>query len=84
MKIELTTLENQKTWSLVLFSPNYHPIGSKWVFQIKYKLDALVKWYNACLVTKGFTKKEGFDYYETFALVAKLTTIHCLLALTAN
>jgi hypothetical protein len=83
MKIELTTLENQKTWSLVLFSPNYHPIGSKWVFQIKYKSDGSVKRYKACLVAKGFTQKEGLDYYETFALVGKLTTIRCLLALAA-
>jgi len=36
MRTELTALENQKTWSLVPLPPNSRPIGSKWVFKIKY------------------------------------------------
>ncbi|GJY83372.1 retrovirus-related pol polyprotein from transposon TNT 1-94 [Tanacetum coccineum] len=36
--------------------------------------------YKARLVTKGFTKREGVDYHDTFAPVAKLVTLRTLLA----
>lgn len=40
--------------------------------------------YKACLVAKGFNQKEGLDYHVTFAPVAKLTRVCCLLALVTT
>ena len=56
----------------------------KWVFTVKYKSDGTVERYKTHLVAKRFTQMYGIDYQETFAPIAKLSTILVLLLLVAN
>ena len=56
---------------------------SRWIYKIKHAVDGNVEKYKARFVAHGFTQKEGIDYDETFAPVAKYTTIRTIISLAA-
>jgi hypothetical protein len=60
-----------------------HPINCKWVYKVKHKSDGLIEHYKAKLVAKGYTQIKGLDYHETFAYMAKLINVCCLLIMDA-
>ncbi|GJT04725.1 RmlC-like cupins superfamily protein [Tanacetum coccineum] len=76
MSKELLALEANNTWTITSLPPNKTLIGSKWVFRIKCNSDGSIERFNGRLVAKGFNQKEGKDYNETFAPVAKMVTLH--------
>nr|GEX28247.1 zinc finger, CCHC-type [Tanacetum cinerariifolium] len=57
--------------------------GCKWIFKRKMKVDGTVDKFKARLVIQGFRQKEGINYFDTYAPVARITTIRLLLALAA-
>jgi hypothetical protein len=81
MQKEYNSLMANNTWTLVPLHVGRKPISCKWVFKIKQGVNGEVERYKARLVARGFTQTYGVDYNETFAPVAKFTSIRCILAL---
>jgi hypothetical protein len=83
MQEEYNSLMANNTWTLVPLPPGRKPVSCKWVFKIKQGVNGEVEHYKARLEVRGFTQTYIVDYNETFARVAKFTSIHCILALMA-
>jgi hypothetical protein len=54
------------------------------VFKKKLRPDDTIDKYKARLVVKGYTQKEGKDFFDTYSPIARLIIIHVLLSLAAS
>ncbi len=84
MSEELTSIKENKTWSLVDLPHGKSPIGCKWVFKLKKDATGKIIRYKARLVAQGFTQKFGVDYDEVFAPVAHPVTTRILLSVASK
>jgi hypothetical protein len=72
------------TWELVDQPYRCKPVGCKWLFKKKLRPDGTIDKYKTRLVAKGYTQKKDKDFFDTYSLVARLTTICVLLSLAAS
>nr|GEZ91205.1 zinc finger, CCHC-type [Tanacetum cinerariifolium] len=76
---EMDFIMGNNTWVLADLPP-----CCKWIFRKKIKVDGTVKKFKARLVIQGFRKKSGIDYFDTYASVARISTIRMLIALALS
>lgn len=79
MTEEMEALREHDTWTLVPPSTVHQKlIDCRWVFKVKPATRATTERYKARLVAKGFQKRKVVDCNETFAPVAKSSSIRLL------
>ena len=77
----MDALDVNETWDLVPLLEGKNVIGCKWVYKVKYNSDGTISRYKEILVAKGYAYTYGIDYEETFSPIAKMATIHTIVAL---
>ncbi|GKC14816.1 zinc finger, CCHC-type containing protein, partial [Tanacetum coccineum] len=78
---EIGSIMENNTWVLSDLPPGCKPLGCKWIFKRKVKVARTIDKFKARLVIQGCRQKEGIDYFDTYAPIARITTIRLLLAL---
>ena len=58
---ELSSILENNTWVLSDLPPGSKPLGSKWIFKKKMKVDGTIDKFKARLVIQGFRQKPGID-----------------------
>jgi hypothetical protein len=81
MNEEYHSLMENDTWDIVPLSKGRKLVKCKWVYKTKYASDGRHK---ARLVSKGFSQVEDIGYNETFSPIAKMNSIHLVLALATS
>jgi hypothetical protein len=84
IRSELTSLHKAGTWRYVQKPSDANLVGCRWVFKIKRDKDGGIHKFKARLVAQGFTQVYGIDYAETYAPVARYTSIRLIIALAAH
>ena len=59
-------------------------VGSRWIYKVNHATDKIVEKYKARFMEKGFSQKYGTDYEDTFAPVARYSSIQTIISLEAE
>ena len=84
MKDELVSMDRNQVWDIVELPSGKRPIGCKWIYKTKLNPDGSIEQYKSRLVEKGFTQREGIDYYETYAPISSKDSLRIVMALVAH
>ena len=84
MKEEMNSIKSKKVWDLVELPKGAKAIGCKWVFKTKKDSLGNIERYKVRFFAKGFTRREGIDYMETFSHVSKKDSLRIIMALVAH
>ena len=71
-------------WGIVLRPEGKFVVTSKWIYKIKHTADVSIEKHKARFVARGFSQVEGIDYEETFAPVARYTSIRTIIAIAKS
>ncbi|GJW75400.1 zinc finger, CCHC-type containing protein [Tanacetum coccineum] len=80
---EMDSIMGNNTWVLADLPPGCKPLGCKWIFKRKLKVDGTIEKFKARLVIQGFKQKSGVDYFDTYAPVARISTIRLLITMAS-
>jgi hypothetical protein len=84
MMEEYNSIMKNDVWEVVPRPEGKSVVTSKWLYKLKHAADGSIEKYKARFVARGFSQVEGVDYDETFASVARYTSIRAVISIAAE
>ena len=81
---EYEFIVRNSAWEIVPRPVGKSVVGSRWIYKVKQVVYGSVKKHKAIFVAQGFSQIEGIDYEETFAPIARYSSIRIILALSVQ
>ena len=81
---EYNSISKNDVWEVVPRPEGKSVVTSKWLYKLKHAADGNIEKYKAHFVARGFSQVEGVDYDETFAAVARYTSIRAVISIAAE
>ena len=81
---EYNSIMKNGVWEVVSRPEGKSVVTSKWLYKIKHAVGGSIEKYKARFVACGFSQIEGVDYDETFALVARVSSIRAVISVMAK
>jgi hypothetical protein len=75
MQSEMDAVEKNCIWELADLPRDHSAITLKWVFKLKRDEAGIIVKHKARLVARGFVQREGNDFNDTFAPVARMESV---------
>ena len=84
MMEEYQSIMKNDVWDIVPRPEGNSVVTSKWIYKIKHTTDGSIERHKMIFVSRGFSEVEGIDYEETFAHVARYTSIWMIISLVTS
>jgi hypothetical protein len=81
---EYSSIMRIDVWEIVPRHEGKSVVTSQSIFKVKHVADGSVEKYKARFVARGFSQKEGVDYQETFAPVARYASIREIISIASE
>eukprot|EP00253_Pinus_taeda_P008958 PITA_08958 len=78
------SIVTNSAWEIVQRAEGKSMVGSRWIYKVKQAANGSVEKYKARFVVRGFSQIERIDYEETFAPVARYSSLRTILSLSAQ
>jgi len=84
MQEEYSSIMKNDVWEVVPRPEGKSVVTSRWLYKVKHAADGSIEKFKARFVARGFSQVEGVDYEETFAPVARYTSIRSIISIAAE
>ncbi|CAI7780472.1 unnamed protein product [Closterium sp. NIES-54] len=83
MDAEMASWKSTGTYVDEVPPPGVNIVDGMWIFRVK-RLPGSPPAFKACYVARGFSQRQGVDYFQTFSPTPKMTTLRVLLHVAAQ